>query len=335
MPLSSIDILKSSLMQKLSSKEDRNAFKSKWELIISNLKFAELDLDGMLNTYLYFKISTNPKNRLDKELINVFSQENKNSLEIIKEISDFSDAYIQMSTLNDKHVFCLRYLRHKIYWNSILSSAIYTQYPQLEELKELLVAYYYQNWIAGATVARIKQTSFNILKLVKAKQEINKIKAELNNNLNKYSTTKTFIEEIESSSVYGRNWDRAVLLLIEYFSCDNDKVTFIPLGTKLHLEHVLPRTTTEEWKNIFSEDEISYWTNSLANLTLLSMRKNIQAQNYSFEEKKVAYKDKDRVTSSFLITQDILNEEEWTAEILLKRKERLLNKVQSKILIFD
>ncbi len=71
MPLSSIDILKSSLMQKLR-KEDRNAFKAKWEEISSNLKFANFDLDGMLNTYLYYKISTNPKSRLDKELLNVF-----------------------------------------------------------------------------------------------------------------------------------------------------------------------------------------------------------------------------------------------------------------------
>ncbi|MEJ6062961.1 DUF262 domain-containing protein, partial [Aliivibrio salmonicida] len=45
MPLSSIDILKSTLMQKLDGKEDRNAFKVKWENINSNLRFAKFDLD--------------------------------------------------------------------------------------------------------------------------------------------------------------------------------------------------------------------------------------------------------------------------------------------------
>jgi len=335
MPLSSIDILKSSLMQKLLSKEDRNAFKTKWEIIGSNLKFAELELDGMLNTYLYYKISTNPKNRLDKELLTIFNHEGKNSLEIIKEISDFSDAYIKMSILKDKHVYCLRYLRHKIYWNSILSTAIFTKYESFEKLKELLVAYYYQNWIAGATVARIKQTSFNILKLIKSKASIELIKKELANNLDKYATTKTFKEEIESSSIYGRNWDRAILLFIEYFSSDDDKVNFIPLGNKLHLEHILPRTVTDEWKSIFSDEDIAYWTNSLANLTLLSMRKNIQAQNYSFSEKKFAYQDKDKVVSSFLITQDILKEENWDIEVLTQRKEKLLAKIYDKIMIFN
>ena len=89
----------------------------------------------------------------------------------------------------------------------------------------------------------------------------------------------------------------------------------------------MPRTTTAEWKAIFSDDEIAYWTNSLANLTLLSMRKNIQAQNYTFKEKKVAYQDKDKVVSSFIITQEILKEEKWNVDTLLKRKQILLSKI--------
>jgi uncharacterized protein with ParB-like and HNH nuclease domain len=168
MPLSSIDILKSSLMQKLEgSKEDRNTFKTVWGDINSELKFNDFDIESMLTTYLYYKIATNPKNRLDKELLAVFEKEEKNSLEIVNEISNFSKAYIKLLTMNDKHIFCLKYLKHKIYWNAILATAIFTNYKDIEKLKELLVAYYYQNWIAGATVARIKQTSFNILKAVK------------------------------------------------------------------------------------------------------------------------------------------------------------------------
>ncbi|HIP33203.1 MAG TPA: hypothetical protein EYG89_00370 [Bacteroidia bacterium] len=102
----------------------------------------------MLNTYLYYKITTNPKNRLDKELWEVFQKENKTSLEIVKEIGDFSTSYIKVLTLEDKYIYCLRYLRHKIYWNSILATASFSNYPHIEELKIVLVAYYYQNWVA-------------------------------------------------------------------------------------------------------------------------------------------------------------------------------------------
>ncbi|HHH53190.1 MAG TPA: DUF262 domain-containing protein, partial [Bacteroidetes bacterium] len=207
MPLSSIDILKSSLMLELQdNKEDRNTFKTVWTDINSELKFNDFDIESMLTTYLYYKIATNPKSRLDKELSIVFKKEKQDSLEIINEISNFSKAYIQLLTMNDKHIFCLRYLKHKIYWNSILTTAIFIKYKDIEKLKELLVGYYYQNWISGATVARIKQTSFNILKAVKLNKSIEEIKIEMKLNLDKYSTTKTCNDEITGSWVYGRKW---------------------------------------------------------------------------------------------------------------------------------
>lgn len=334
MPLSSIDILKSTLMQKLDGKEDRNAFKAKWEKINANLKFANFDLDSMLNTYLYYKLSTNPKSRLDKELLSIFGKEEKTALEIIKEVGDFSEAYIKILTEENKYLYCLKYLKHRIYWVSILSTALFTNYSHIPELKKLLVAYYYQNWIAGATVARIKQTSFNILKLIKAGKPISDISLEMQVSLKKYSTTKTFKDEIEGSWVYGRKWDRAILLLIEYFSSDSSKQSYIPIGSKLHLEHVLPQTPTDDWENIFSSEERDEWTNSLANLTLLSMRKNIQAKNNIFSRKIEAYQNKDNVVSPFLITQYIIKCGKWDVEELEKREEYLLSRIMDKLDLF-
>lgn len=335
MPLSSIDILKSSLMQELQdNKEDRNTFKTVWGDINSELKFNDFDIENMLTTYLYYKIATNPKSRLDKELITVFKKEKQDSLEIINEINNFSKAYIELLTINDKHIFCLKYLKHKIYWNSILTTAIFIGYKDIEKLKELLVAYYYQNWIAGATVARIKQTSFNILKAVKSQKSINDIKNEMKSNLDKYSTTKTYEDEINGSWIYGRKWDKAILLLIEYFTDDSENPTYQPINNKLHLEHILPQTATDYWKDIFDDENREIWTNALANLTLLSMRKNIQAQNYSFDEKKKAYQDKDNVVSSFKITQDILTYQNWTLKELEEREEKLMTKLEEKINLF-
>jgi len=332
MPLSSIDILKSSLMQKLKdSKEDRLAFKTKWEDINSNLKFADLSIDDMLTTYLYYKIATNPKSRLDKELLKIFDTEAKGALEIISEINKFSQSYISLLTMNDKNIFCLKYLKHKIYWNSILTTALFTGYSDISKLKILLVAYYYQNWIAGATVARIKQTSFNILRLIKNNAPIDNIKESMRENLAKYNTTKTFEEEIVGSWVYGRKWDKSLLILIEYFTDDNENPTFIPINSKLHLEHILPQTATDYWKKIINDKDRTTWTNSLANLTLLSMRKNIQASNDTFENKKIAYQDKDNVRSRFNLTLDIVQYDKWDTKTLKIRENILVDKINSKI----
>lgn len=336
MPLSSIDILKSSLMQKLNdNKEDRNMFKNEWQDINSSLKFADLSIEDMLTTFLYYKLTANPKSRLDKELLKIFDREKKDALTIVNEIKEFSNAYIEILTQEDKHIYCLKYLKHKIYWNSILTTAEFVKYPKMKELKEILVAYYYQNWISGATVARIKQTSFNILTHVKNKSDLEEIKEEMQKNLDKYKTTKIFKDEILYSDIYGRKWDKSLLLLVEYFSEEDEYKKFIPISSRLHLEHILPQTISKGWENIFTKEELSDWTNSLANLTLLSMRKNIQASNSSFILKKKAYADTNNVVTPFIITQNILKCSKWDVEELEKREQQLVLKINEKLDLFN
>lgn len=331
MPLSPIDILKSTLMRVLTE-EQRKAFRSKWEDVNSKLKYADLTMDSLLTTYLYYQIATNPKKRVDKELLDVFRC--KESLTIMYDLDKFADAYITASTDNNKYTYCLMYLQHKIYWTSIIATAITEGYPETEKLKSLLVAYYYQNWVAGATVARIKQTSFNVIKLIKAGKSINDIAYEMKTNLDKYATTKTFKEEVNSTFVFGKKWDRALLLLVEYALCDDSKQNFIPLGKKLHLEHILPQTPVDAWLKDFNDEERAQWTDSLANLTLLSMRKNIQASNLPFAEKVTAYKNKDNVVTAFQLTQNILSANSWNVEALEKRKNELNEVIMKHLDVF-
>ncbi len=56
---------------------------------------------------------------------------------------------------------------------------------------------------------------------------------------------------------------------------------------------------------------------------LLSKRKNSQAQNFDFERKKREYFQRQGVTS-FALTTEVLNEKEWTLEIVEERQQRLM-----------
>lgn len=338
MPLSPIDILKSSLMQRILNEEDKNTFKVSWEAIITKLEFNDIAFEDMLNSYLYYKLGDNPSVRIDTELMDIFKKENKleNPLEIISEIKKFSDSYIEILTLKNKYIFCLKYLKHRIYWTSILASAKFVKYKDFDKLIKYLMAYYYQNWIAGKTVANIKQTSFNIIKSIKKDDNIDEIIKLMQENLKKYETTNMFENELNINNHYERNWAKPLLILVEYFWTDsqNEQQSFIPLSSKLHLEHILPQTTNEFWNNIFTIEQREIWTNSLANLVLLSLRKNIQAQNYDFNSKKEAYFNNDNVVTSFHTTRDIKEICEWNEKELKLRKDKLVNKINEIINIF-
>jgi len=94
----------------------------------------------------------------------------------------------------------------------------------------------------------------------------------------------------------------------------------------ISIEHVLPQNprSGSEWCKDFTEDERAYWTNRLANLVLLSHRKNSRAQNYDFDKKKEVYFKKGGMPT-FPLTLQVLNENEWTPEILERRQKSLLN----------
>lgn len=92
------------------------------------------------------------------------------------------------------------------------------------------------------------------------------------------------------------------------------------------IEHVLPQNPEEhsQWANWFQhEEERNHWTHRLANLVLLSRRKNSRASNYEFEKKKREYFQR-RGTTTFALTTQVVDQAEWTPEILERRQQELV-----------
>lgn len=93
----------------------------------------------------------------------------------------------------------------------------------------------------------------------------------------------------------------------------------------ISIEHVLPQRPAEDsaWRVIFSEEDRRMWTGKLANLVLLSRRKNYSAQNFDFDRKKEVYFTPTVV--SFALTMQVLKESEWTPAVLERRQRDLID----------
>ncbi|WP_159946265.1 DUF262 domain-containing protein [Rhizobium sp. 18065] len=92
------------------------------------------------------------------------------------------------------------------------------------------------------------------------------------------------------------------------------------------VEHVLPQNPGVEsrWLVDFPDaDERAKWVHKLANLVLLTRRKNSQAGNLEFSEKKERYFSTRAGVSNFALTSKVLSQEHWTPEILEKRQSEL------------
>ena len=92
------------------------------------------------------------------------------------------------------------------------------------------------------------------------------------------------------------------------------------------IEHVLPQSPEEnsQWVEWFpDEEERNRWTHRLANLVLLSRRKNSRASNYEFARKKSEYFQR-RGTTTFALTTMVVDRSEWTPAVLECRQEELI-----------
>ena len=93
------------------------------------------------------------------------------------------------------------------------------------------------------------------------------------------------------------------------------------------VEHVLPQNPADdaEWRSSFTDDQREFWVHRLANLVLLSRRKNSEASNYEFDVKKEKYFTTNSGTSPFALTTQVLTEPTWTPSLLDQRQQQLID----------
>ncbi|GAA8921199.1 DUF262 domain-containing protein [Helicobacter pylori] len=335
-PLSPIDILKSSLMQEIKQdSEKRKDFITTWDKLVEACKSVEgidIDLEDFFNMYLEYADPSASKKRADKGLKKVFKDSKKDACEFIYDVSAFMKSYTDLLKKQDRYIYLLRYLPSR-FWASILTTALYVKYPDFDALKKLLVSYYYQTWIAGGTITRIKQTSINIIKNVKSNKDIETIQELILDNIESYNTFNQYHYNLwESSSVYPSQWVRPVLALANYFMVDEEKPNFIVMETETQVEHVLPQSPKEssQWNTDFDKEKKEEWVNNIANLTLLKRKKNAQALNGDFDEKRKIYggKDTSKAISCYDITKELYSDyRKWNEKSLQERYKSLYNTI--------
>jgi len=352
MDLTSSDLIKSFLLQKIEDKykneEDKTGRKDEEDQFISEWRKAEnilldtdLSMNDMFIVYEYYLLAQNPKKSLSDELQDQFKDGDANA--ILHDFMEFSETYRDKIFNNeDRVVYSFRYLRWSVYWKSILLASLHNGYSEHEKLLLLLRRFYYLYWIAGKTLSKVKQLSFNIIKWVKENKSIEFIENEINAKLKTDNIINLAKDNLSSDDIYNTAWSKPLLLLIEYGITDDSKLSFIELSKDLHLEHVLPQKYEKfpEWSHI--TDKIAKrWLNSAGNLTLLSGKKNIEASNNPFNQKisvyrgKGKYQDKDTSITAFEMTKQIVSDfeqnkynKEWTEKAIEDRYKWFCEKVR-------
>lgn len=352
--LSNADLIKSFLIGKIQKKYDQDSevkkqhedqFMDDWKSCENMAMDTEESMNNLFVMYEYYLLGKNPERSLYDELRNLFDKRDAN--EVIKEFKDFIETYkLYIYNSENPVMYSLFYLRWSVYWRTIVTAALYEKYPEYEDFLIKFRRYYYLNWIAGNTLSKIKQTSFNIIGSLKEHKPLVEIESEWNKQLNE-DLIQRAVNNL-NGDIYFEPWCKPLLFMIEYEQQDNPP--YYSMGDRnIQTEHILPRAykNVDEWKFANNIDNIEEWINTGANLTLLSGSKNLNARNHAFIIKQKSYDGTglesadDKKISSFKITQNIVNDynsnkynKEWSVEAINARWIWFCNQVE-KILEID
>ncbi|WQY68418.1 DUF262 domain-containing protein [Helicobacter pylori] len=357
--LNATDIFKGELLKELAKEEDQKKLVSRWNALSQKCSDNDLTMETLFSWYLDYLNPVTSREKMEKRLVTWFKNLNKTPLEYLKGVEDFYNAYCEVLEMQDWHAHLLSY-KDDDYLHVILCTSILHHYSDqdIKALKELLVKFYYQDWVAGQTKSTRSQTCCNIIIALKEKKSVRDIASiVVKKYLDDKNITQRFKENLQDSNLYTKfyfagksvkknSWLKPILILVEYFVSDDPKPKRIQMDKNLHVEHILPQNPdlSSQWVKDFSEEERELYTHSLANLTLLGGTKNSQASNKDFKEKKEIYmgnavklgKDKRgrektfRVMTCYKMTIDIAHHyAEWTPKSLEKRKEELIQIIES------
>ncbi|MCQ2663985.1 DUF262 domain-containing protein [Helicobacter pylori] len=355
--LNATDIFKGELL-KHAKEHEREEFVSRWNDLSQKCSDNDLKIETLFSWYLTYLNPVTSREKMEKRLVTWFNKLNKTPLEYLKGVEDFYNAYCEILEMQDRHAHLLSY-KDDDYLYVILCTSLLHRYSDqdIEALKELLVKFYYQDWVAGQTKSTRSQTCCNIIDALKEKKSVRYIASiVVKKYLDDKNITQRFKENLQDNNLYTKfyfagkipkknSWVKPILILVEYSMSDNANPAYIKMDDDLHVERILPENPdlSSQWVKDFSEEERELYTHSLANLTLLGGKKNTKALsqvlNQDFKEKKEIYMGKTialdnkktfRVMTCYKMTIDIAHHyTEWTPKSLEKRKEELIQIIES------
>ncbi len=342
--LNATDIFKGELLKKLTEEKEQEELAIRWEDLRQKCLDNGFAMETLFSQYLIYFYAKTSREKMEKRLVTWFENLNKPPLEYLKGVEDFYNAYVKVLEMPDRYAHLLSYVATDS-WRAILCTSLLHCYSDqdIEALKELLVKFYYQHWVARTKQSQIEQTCCNMIKALKEKKSMEHILSIARTNLALYSVMQHFKENLGDSHVYEKQptknpYLKPILILVEYFISDDDCPKCIQMDRKLHIERILPQNPdpSSQWVKDFSEEERELYTHSLANLTLLKGAKNSQASNLDFKDKKEIYMGKTikpnnkRTMTCYKMTIDIAHHyTEWTPKSLEKRKEKLIKIIES------
>jgi uncharacterized protein with ParB-like and HNH nuclease domain len=320
--LGATDLLKNYLFSVLRGPDDLHAAQRQWQNITRTVgmeKFPEF-----LRYFLSMTRSRVRRNQLFK-LTRDKIKDPEHVFDLLKQLSDYSDLYVALGKADDEfwedfnnsnnireYIRQLNLFRARQVYPALFSAYKTFNEKNFEKLLKLVTVISFRYVIVSGLNPNELETQYNSLAVGISKREIKTPREAFNAVSSLYVSDDKFQQDFSLLSVKRKK--NIVKYILSKLEEDEGGSA---AEDSFSIEHVLPQEPTEDWLKDFSYRDIDKMIYRLGNMTPLEPSLNRRIDREPYTTKQETY-----VQSTYLTTKKI-QAEDWTADSIVMRQERM------------
>lgn len=337
LPLSNADLLKNMLFEASANSNNNsieNQVKQDWSEIedivgINNLdKFLTLhkisekkDRDRVLEKGLDSFINSlkNDFNNRALDMTRMLLHSAKNYCRLIE--AEFRNPKVKSQIKSLNHLNNRSWFPPMMAFLNRMISKQNLDWDEFSAFVKIFEKVFMQGFVKKMVISQREMVCYSALVAINNSQTFNTILESVTNHADNEGFSKALNEDMYEPRPNQVNLIKTILLRLD--SEQQDKSVIKTYTGRITIEHILPQKISNAyWLDRYKIEEHEKWLHKIGNLTLISGSKNSEAQNSGFQKKKMIY-EKLNNRSSFDITKDVCNYNEWDLDSLKDRHKKI------------
>ncbi|MDP8964106.1 MAG: DUF262 domain-containing HNH endonuclease family protein [Cyanobacteriota bacterium] len=321
--LSSTDLLKNYLFSLFRGPDDLQEAQRQWRRIINTVQMEKFP--EFLRYYLSLKQSRVRRERLFK-LVRESVKKPEQAFDLLDNLENYSSLFIALGNSNDE--FWRDTPENRQYIRELELFKIKQAYPTLfaayqnfsrenfTRLLKLVNVITFRYTVVSSLNPNDLETLYNRVAIAITTGEITNPRQVFEVLRPVYVSDEKFLQDFSLISISTKGQKKK---LVRYILCklEADASNIEVNEDSFSIEHILPESPTDDWRQNFTDAQIEEMVYRLGNLTPLEAHFNRQVGNESYPIKQEKYQH-----SVYTLTQRILAEE-WTPDTLTTRQRHL------------
>jgi len=321
--LSSTDLLKNYLFSLFQGPDDLQEAQRQWRRIIHTVQMEQFP--EFLRYYLSLRQVRVRRERLFK-VVREFVHNSQQAFELLDQLENYSSLFIALGNSNDE--FWRDTSGNRVYLRELELFRVRQAYPTLfaaydrfspenfTRLLKLISVLSFRYTVVGSLNPNELETLYNTVAIAIVQGKITTPRQVFEQLRSVYVSDEKFLQDFAFLSMPTKGQNKKI---VRYILCklEADLSQLEVNEDSFSIEHILPESPHDGWKQNFTDLEIEELVYRIGNLTPLEPHLNRQVGNELYGIKGKAYQQ-----SVYQLTQNILAEE-WTPNTLNRRQRQL------------